>query len=136
MLHGVRYRATRPLHTPHARKDKCYPTAGKAAAISGQSTWLFRQIFLLCPMLEDACKVSWKIPVFCWLSLAECFCKERDCVQQGPVFLWLGQPLALLSQSLRVLGGLKIDTMLLTNKHSFMVTCWCSRWPKKKRRKT
>lgn len=40
-------------------------------------------------------------------------------MQQGLALLWLGQPLALLSQSLQVLGGLKIDTMPLTNKQSF-----------------
>lgn len=40
-------------------------------------------------------------------------------MQQGPALLWLGQPLALLSQSLQVLGGLKVDTMPLTNKQSF-----------------
>lgn len=40
-------------------------------------------------------------------------------MQQGLALLWLGQPLALLSQSLQVLGGLKIDTMPLTNQQSF-----------------
>lgn len=60
-------------------------------------------------------------------------------MQQGPALLWLGQPLALLSQSLQVLGGLKVDTMPLTNKQSFYgdtLLFMLAKKKKKKKRKT
>lgn len=118
MDHGMGFRVARPPRVPHT--GKCdYPPVEKASALSQQSTRLLEQLFLLCPVtcvrrcLLDFLENPNVLLFFsCWMVL-----QIQGLYEAGSYFLWLWH--ALSSQSLKILGGLKIDTMLQINKPPF-----------------